>query len=106
MPDELEGDIFTLEINLYKTKVNRITFMKGYRYNDFIIDIDKKNNFPRKVKPSEVYHDGEDIIPGVIEEDYVLIPGREQFYVGPYPGKNADVPEPEKKSIFQFWNKK
>ncbi len=106
LPDELEGDFFTLKITLFKSKVNLITFMKYNEYNYFRIEIDKKNNFPRKVKPSEVYLDGEDIIPGEIREMYVLIPGREQFYVGPYPGKNAEVPEPGKKSIFQFWNKK
>ena len=87
--------------------MNRVKFMNHpLKYNYFMIDIAKRNNFPRKLKPSEVYLDGEDIIPGEVREMYVLVPGYEQFYVGPYPGKNANEPEPEKKSIFQFWNKK
>ena len=83
LPDELEGAFFTLQISLYKSRVNLITFMKGSKYNYFYINIDKRNNFPRKVKPNKVYLDGYDKIPGVEEVDYVLIPGREQFYQTP-----------------------
>ena len=83
LPDELEGKFFTLQISLYKSRDNLITFMKSSKYNYFYIDIDKRNNFPRKVKPNKVYLDGYDKIPGVEEVDYVLIPGREQFYQPP-----------------------
>ena len=83
LPDELEGKFFTLKISLYKSRDNLITFMKYNEYNYFRIEIDKRNNFPRKVKPNKVYLDGYDKIPGVEEVDYVLIPGREQFYQPP-----------------------
>ena len=83
LPDELEGKFFTLQISLYKSRDNLITFMKSSKYNYFYIDIDKRNNFPRKVKPNKVYLKWEDKIPGVEEVDYVLIPGREQFYQPP-----------------------
>ena len=33
LPDELEGAFFTLQISLYKSRVNLITFMKGSKYN-------------------------------------------------------------------------
>ena len=83
LPDELEGKFFTIEVSLYKSRDNLITFMKYNEYNYFRIEIDKRNNFPRKVKPNKVYLDGYDKIPGVEEVDYVLIPGREQFYQPP-----------------------
>ena len=83
LPDELEGKFFTLQISLYKSRDNLITFMKYNEYNYFRIEIDKRNNFPRKVKPNKVYLKWEDKIPGVEEVDYVLIPGREQFYQPP-----------------------
>ena len=83
LPDELEGKFFTLKISLYKSRDNLITFMKYNEYNYFRIEINKRNNFPRKVKPNKVYLDGYDKIPGVEEVDYVLIPGREQFYQPP-----------------------
>ena len=90
LPDELEGDFFTLEISLYKSRVNLITFMKGSKYNYFYINIDKRNNFPRKVKPNKVYLDGYDKIPGEVREMYVKIPGYEQFYVDPSTLKNKN----------------
>ena len=88
LPDELEGDFFTLKISLYKSRDNLITFMKYDEYNYFRIEIDKRNNFPRKVKPNKVYLDGYDKIPGEIREMYVKIPGYEQFYVEPPKPKN------------------
>ena len=90
LPDELEGKFFTLQISLYKSRDNLITFMKSSKYNYFYIDIDKRNNFPRKVKPNKVYLDGYDKIPGEVREMYVKIPGYEQFYVDPSTLKNKN----------------
>ena len=91
LPDELEGKFFTLQISLYKSRDNLITFHKfKNEYNYFYIDIDKRNNFPRKVKPNKVYLKWEDKIPGVIMETYVKTPGYEQFYVDPSTLKNKN----------------